>query len=133
MESDKNKFSNEKFNVFVRYIMRIAIDKRCVMYSELEDMIGLDKSQVIMYSKKLIDYCIYCRMPFLNSLILGSSTCEPIDGFSWYETHCKKSWGEVISECWASFHMSVDKSNYCEANWRDKNIANFLAESNNSL
>jgi hypothetical protein len=46
MSSGNLKFQSEKFKVFVRYLIQVAKDKRCVQYSELENVFGLSHSQI---------------------------------------------------------------------------------------
>jgi len=95
MANGNNTFQNEKFKVFVRYLIQVAKDKRCAPYNELENVFGLGHNQVGMYSGKLGDYCLSRNLPLLNSLIINVTDCVPSDGFDWYQKEYGKSWGEV--------------------------------------
>jgi len=87
-------------------MIQVAKDKRCVPYYELENIFGLSHKQVGFYAGKLGDFCLDKTWPALNGLIISSSDCVPSEGFNWYQKKFKKSWGEIISDCWKKFHVT---------------------------
>ena len=102
--------SEDKFKCFVRYVIQVAKDKRCVPYYELENVFGLAHNVVGWYAGRLGDYCNARSLPMLNCLIVSSTTCEPSEGFEWYLKHAGTSWGEMVSSCWKKFHVTSTKA-----------------------
>lgn len=49
MTVSRLNFQPEKFKVFVRYLIGVAKDKRCVPYNELENIFGFSHNQVGFY------------------------------------------------------------------------------------
>jgi hypothetical protein len=103
-------FQVEKFKVFVRYLIQVAKDKRCVPYHELENVFGLSHKQVGIYAGELGNYCSARKLPLLNGLIINTTDCVPSEGFDWYQKECSKTWGEVVCECWKKFHVTSSTS-----------------------
>ena len=99
-----------KFKAFVRYLIQVAKDKRCVTYQELENVFGLSHGLVGYYAGRLGDLCIDWKWPRLNGLIINQTDCVPSNGFDYYLKECGKSWGEVVCDCWKKFHIQIPKS-----------------------
>ena len=117
----------EKFKCFVRYMIQVAKQKRCVPYYELENAFGLNHKQAGAYSGKLGDYCLKNEIPLLNSLIISATECKPSHGFDWYEKQYGKSWGEMVSECWKYFHVtSTREKQVQDFSGLDEKIESFL-------
>ena len=128
MATNSGQFSDEKFKAFVRYMIQAAKQKRCVPYVELENVFGLSHDQVGRYAGTLGDYCNARKIPILNGLIISSTDCAPSEGFAWYQKTYKKSWGEIVSECWKYFHLTSSRAKQSEHfSGRDKDIESFLA------
>jgi len=98
--------SPDKFVCFVRYMIQVAEQKRCVPYYELENCFGLNHEYAGFYAGKLGDFCISMKWPMLNGLIISSTDSRPSNGFDWYEKKYKKSWGEIVTDCWKKFHVT---------------------------
>jgi hypothetical protein len=107
---NKYNFDEGKFKTFVRYLIQVAKEKRCVTYQELENVFGLSHKQVGYYAGKLGDLCIEWAWPRLNGLIINQTDCVPSKGFDYYRKECGKTWGEVVCECWKKFHTSIPKT-----------------------
>ena len=129
MATRSQAFSEDKFKCFVRYMIQAAKQKRCVTYVELENAFGLGHGQVGWYSGMLGDYCNSRKLPLLNGLIIISSTdCAPSQGFNWYQKQYKKSWGQIVTECWKEFHVTTSRAKQSEDfGGRDTDIAAFIA------
>lgn len=129
MSSSNYNFSAEKFKCFVRYLIQVAKQKRCVPYYELENVFGLSHKQVGYYSGMLGDYCIKRDIPPLNGLVISSTNCKPSEGYDWYEHQYGKSWGKVVSECWKYFHVTTSRQKQVEDfSDRDRDVESFLKE-----
>lgn len=129
MNDESYNFQPEKFKVFVRNLIQVAKEKRCVPYNELENVFGLSHKQVGYYAGKLGDYCISRKIPPLNGLIINATDCVPSQGFDWYQKKYKKSWGEVVSDCWREFHVTSSRGKQVQDfSQRDKDIDDFLNE-----
>ena len=123
-------FSEEKFKCFVRYMIQVAKQKRCVTYVELENAFGLGHGQLGWYAGKLGDYCNSTGLPLLNGLIISSTECGPSNGFDWYEAQYEKTWGEIVSECFKYFHVTSTRAKQSEGfSGRDGDVSKFLKES----
>lgn len=128
MKKKNRKLSPDKFKCFVRYIILVAKQKRCVTYSELENVFGLGHGQVGYYCGMLGDYCLERGIPPLNGLVISSKDCRPSEGYEWYQQKYGKSWGEVVSECWKLMHVSSSrKSQVQDFSDRDDDVERFLA------
>jgi hypothetical protein len=90
-------------------MIQAAEKKRCVAYVELENCFGLNHDYVGFYAGRLDEYCIENKFPALSGLIISSTLCQPSHGFDWYQEKYKKSWGEIISECWKRFHVTSSR------------------------
>ena len=127
MATKTQAFSEEKFKCFVRYMIQAAKQKRCVPYVELENTFGLGHGQVGWYAGTLGDYCKARDLPLLNGLIISSSECTPSNGFDWYQKQYKKTWGQIVSECWKVFHVTSTRAKQSEGfGGRDKDVGDFL-------
>lgn len=116
-----------KFKSFVRYLIQVAKEKRCVTYQELENVFGLSHGQLGYYAGKLGDLCIDWDWPRLNGLIINQTDCIPSKGFNFYLKEYGKSWGEVVCDCWRKFHVSIPISKAVkDFSGLDKDIDNFL-------
>ncbi len=119
--------SHDKFKCFVRYMIQVAKEKRCVPYVELENVFGLAHDYVGWYAGVLGDYCLDRKLPMLNGLIISSTDCVPSEGFAWYQSEYGKSWGEIVSECWRYFHVTSSRSKQSQDfSKKDTDIADFL-------
>jgi len=119
----------EKFKVFVRYLIQVAEEKRCVTYGELEKVFGLSHGGVGRYAGRLGDYCHARRLPLLNALIIGAANSQPSHGFDWYQEHDGKgrNWGEIVSHCWRRFHLGEpDHLAIRNFRQRDADVEEFL-------
>ena len=120
-------FQAEKFKCFVRYLINVAQDKRCVTYWELENIFGLSHKQVSYYAAQLGDFCIDQDLPLLNGLIISATDCVPSEGFDWYERKSKMKWAEIISACWKEFRITSTRSKQTQNfSKKDKEIEDFL-------
>ena len=120
-------FQIEKFKVFVRHLIHIAKDKRCVTYNELENIFGLSHAQVGYYSGALGDYCISREMPPLNALVISSTDCIPSHGFDWYQERYDASWGELVSQCFKYFHITISAQKKAQDfGGRDNDVVDWL-------
>jgi hypothetical protein len=120
-------FDEGKFKTFVRFLIQVAKEKRCVTYQELENVFGLSHRQVGYYAGKLGDLCIKWNWPRLNGLIINQTDCVPSNGFDYYLRECRKSWGEITCECWKKFHTSILKTKRVkDFTGLDRDIENFL-------
>lgn len=129
MKQRELNFQPEKFKVFVRYLIQVAKDKRCVPYNELENVFGLSHGQVGYYAGELGNYCFARRIPPLNGLIINSTSCVPSKGFDWYQKKYGKSWGEVVSRCWREFRVTSSRAKQVlDFGQRDIDIDSFLGE-----
>ena len=124
---DDRIFQPDKFKVFVRYMIEVAKHKRCVPYYELENVFGLSHAQVGIYAGTLGDYCFDRKIPPLNGLIISTTDCVPSDGFDWYMDKYKRTWGEIVSECWRHFHnVSTREMQVKDFAKRDADVDAFL-------
>jgi len=122
-------FSDEKFKCFVRYLIRVAKDKRCVTYKEIENIFGLSHKQAGIYAGLLGDYCLSKNLPLLNGLIINATNCIPSEGYDWYEEHAQMTWGEVIARCWKRFHVTQEHVKQSQDfSGRDIDVQRFLIE-----
>ncbi len=129
MNNESLNFQREKFKVFVRYLIQVAKEKRCVPYYELENLFGLSHEQVGYYAGKLGDYCISRKTKPLNGLIISTTECVPSHGFDWYQQQYNMSWGEVVRECWKEFHVTSSREKQVQDfSQRDTDIDQFLNE-----
>ena len=121
-------FDEGKFKTFVRFLIQVAKEKRCVTYQELENVFGLSHGQVGYYAGQLGDLCIEWGWPRLNGLIINQTDCIPSNGFNYYLKECgKENWGEIICECWKKFHISMSKiERVKDFSGLDKEIEDFL-------
>lgn len=131
MTLHRQKFSEDKFKCFVRYMIQVAKQKRCVPYVELENVFGLGHGQLGWYAGMLGDYCTSRKLPLLNGLIISSTDCAPSQGFDWYEQQYKKSWGEIVTECWKELHVTTSRAKQSEGfSKRDADVSAFFATTN---
>lgn len=129
---DHHDFKPEKFKVFVRYLIHVAKEKRCLTYGELENVFGLSHKQVGLYAGRLGEYCVEREIPPLNGLIVNATHCVPSDGFDWYQEEYGKSWGEIVCDCWKKFHVtSSRKKQVQDFSQRDADVDDFLTEYGN--
>lgn len=129
MSNGERNFQGEKFKVFVRYLLQVAKDKRCVPYNELENVFGLSHGQVGYYAGMLGDYCFARGIPPLNGLIISSTDCVPSRGFGWYQEQYDRTWGEIVSECWRHFHVTSSREKQVQDfSRRDADVDEFLNE-----
>ena len=127
MSEINNNFQEEKFKCFVRFMINIAKEKRCVTYKSIENIFGLNHKQAGYYAGMIGNYCIDRNLPLLNSLIINSTDCIPSYGFDWYQNEAGESWGEVISRCWREFHVTQDLTKQSQDfSGRDDDVADFL-------
>lgn len=127
MANGNTEVRPDKFKVFVRYMIQVAKDKRCVPYYELENVFGLNHKQVGYYAGKLGYYCLEREMPPLNGLIINSTDCVPSNGFDWYQEEYEYSWGEIVSHCWKYFHVtSTREKQVQDYSGRDNDVEEFL-------
>lgn len=118
---------SEKFKVFVRYLIQVAKQKRCVPYNELENVFGLSHSQVGLFAGKLGDYCIDRKIAKLNGLIISVTDCIPSSGYDWYQRKYGKHWGEIVTECWREFHVTSSRQKQVQNfSKRDLDVQRFL-------
>lgn len=122
--SEYANLDSGKFKCFVRYLIQVAKEKRCVTYRELENLFGLNHDLVGTYAGAIGDYCINRNLPPLNALIISSSDCKPSGGYSWYHEHWGKPWGEVVSACWKHFHTGAQS--FDDFAGRDNDVQAFL-------
>ncbi len=121
--------NEDKFKCFVRYLINVAKQKRCVTYHELENIFGLSHKQVGEYAGALGDFCIFTKYPPLNGLIISTTDCIPSHGFNWYQETYNKSWGEIIQDCWKRFHVkSTREKQVQDFTGLDNEIDKFLNE-----
>ena len=67
----------------------------------------------------------------LNGLIISSTDCVPSEGFDWYQQEYKRSWGEIVSECWKCFHVTSSRSKQSQDfSRRDSDVDDFLQTAN---
>ena len=129
MNDEGYNFQADKFKVFVRYLIQVAKEKRCVPCNELENVFGLSHKQAGLDAGRLGDYCISREIPPLNGLIVNAKDCVPSHGFDWYQRQYGKSWGEVVSDCWKEFHVTSSREKQVQDfSQRDKDIEYFLNE-----
>ena len=122
-------FSPDKFKCFVRYMISVAKDKRCVTYYELENSFGLSHKGVGYYAGRLGDYGFKRKFPLLNGLIISSTSCCPSEGFDWYQKKYGKSWGEIVTECWTYFHVTSSREKQVkDYAGLDDSVEEFLAD-----
>lgn len=127
MAQNDFNFQPERFKCFVRYLINVAKEKRCVTYKELENIFGLSHRQAGWYAGLLGDYCIQRNLPLLNGLIINATNCIPSEGYMWYEQQSGKSWGEVVAACWCEFHVTQDHAKQSQDfSGRDADIEEFL-------
>ncbi|MEY0337830.1 hypothetical protein AB7V82_14605 [Providencia stuartii] len=67
----------EVFNIFVRYMIQVAKNKRLVPYSELENVFGFSHNMVGVYSGELAKFCNAQEWPLLNTLIINLTDMTP--------------------------------------------------------
>ncbi len=129
MTSIGRNFQEGKFKCFVRYLVKVAKDKRCVNYYELENVFGLAHKQAGIYAGRLGDFCQYHQWPPLNGLIINTDECVPSDGFDWYQQQYGRSWGEIVSECWKRFHVPSSRPDQVQDFAQlDADIEEFLSQ-----
>ena len=125
---DQN-FQVEKFKVFVRHMIQVAKEKRCVTYNELENIFGLSHGQVGYYSGALGDYCISRNLPPLNALVISSTDCVPSYGFDWYQEHYNMTWGELVTNCFQTFHVTFSaQKKVQDFSGRDADVESWLED-----
>ncbi|MBE4467430.1 hypothetical protein HJ014_22665 [Vibrio parahaemolyticus] len=122
-----NEFNSEKFKCFVRFMINVAKEKRCVTYKEIENIFGLSHKQAGIYAGTLGNYCIKRELPLLNSLIINATDCVPSEGYEWYDAHAGMHWGEVVANCWCEFHVTQDLAKQSQDfSGRDADVEDFL-------
>lgn len=107
---DITKVDFGKFKAFVRYLVMVAEQKRCVPYYELENIFGLNHEYVGGYAGVLGDFCIDRGWPLLNGLIISSTECVPSEGFDQYMDGTGMNWGEHVQDCWKTFHVTSTRA-----------------------
>ncbi|AVW95383.1 hypothetical protein DA442_09560 [Vibrio parahaemolyticus] len=100
-----NEFNSEKFKCFVRFMINVAKEKRCVTYKEVENIFGLSHKQAGIYAGRLGDYCIDRELPLLNSLIINTTDCVPSEGYEWYDEHTGMHWERLLQIVGVSFML----------------------------
>ena len=129
MKKHDVKFSDDKFKSFVRYMIHVAEQKRCVPYYEIENIYGLSHEQVGYYSGILGLYCIEEGFPLLNGLIISSTECKPSEGFDDFQKSTKMDWGQVVQMCWKRFHVTSSRQKQTENySGLDGDIEEFLKD-----
>ena len=127
MSNGNTEIKPERFKVFVRYMIQVAKEKRCVPYNELENIFGLNHIQVGYYAGKLGSYCFDREIPPLNGLIISSTDCVPSKGFDWYQEQYETSWGEIVSQCWQYFHITSSREKQVQNfSGRDRDVEDYL-------
>jgi len=100
-------FDAAKFKALYRYVVRAAMDKRCVPYIELQDVFAISRAQIGYYAGQIGYYCLEDNEPLLNALIITVTTCAPSHGFDWFAEQRDKDWGALVQECWKRFHVAT--------------------------
>ena len=127
MTNNDSNFQPERFKCFVRFLINVAKDKRCVTYKELENIFGLSHQQVGIYAGTLGDYCVTRNLPLLNGLVINATDCIPSEGYEWYQQQSNMSWGEVIASCWKEFHVTQGHAKQSQDfSKRDVDVEDFL-------
>ena len=128
-----NNFMIDKFKVFVRFMIQVAKDKRCITYNEIENTFGLSHKQAGFYAGALGHYCLFKDYPALNSLIISSTDCVPSEGFDWYHEQYDISWGEMVSRCFQEFHVTqTPEKKAQDFSGKDADILNWINEDENA-
>lgn len=95
------KIDIKKSKILERYMIQAAKQKRCVTYSEIENILCISSEDIGAYAGNLGDNCLKKKLPLLNGLIISATKCCPSEGFDQYlEKSKKKNWGEVVTDCW---------------------------------
>ena len=106
----KDELDNERFKLFVRYMIVASEKKRLVEYSEITKVFGIPLEDIRDYAGFLGDYCETKKYPYLNSLIINTTDGMPgEDFFTWAEDN-KDNWGEYVAHCFSYFHLPIDNS-----------------------
>ncbi len=93
-----------KVKILCAYLVKAAIDKRCVPYIEAQSVLGVTRAQIGWYAGTIGDYCLERGLPLLNALLIQTQTCQPNeDGFGFYRDERGEDWGTLVSKCWTYF------------------------------
>ena len=124
----KNELSQEKFNIFVRFMIIVAEKKRFVEYNELNKVFGIPLEDLRDYAGFLGDYCRAEAIPYLNCLIINTTEGMPGDDFfTWAGDGDMKNWGEYVAECFAKFHIPISNTvRFQNTSGRNSSITQFL-------
>jgi hypothetical protein len=122
------KIDDGKFKAFVRYMVKVAEEKRCVPYYELENVFGLNHKYVGGYAGTLGDFCEDQEWPLLNALIISTTECVPSEGFDQYMEGTDMDWGEHVQDCWKTFHVTSTRAKQVKNFSRlDSRVTDFFA------
>jgi hypothetical protein len=103
-------FSSDVFSNILRYLIMAAQNKRFVPYNELENVFGLSHNMAGFYAGKVGDFCLDYEWPLLNALIISTTECRPSHGFDDYLVGVYNNWGDCISDCFKTFHLSTSRA-----------------------
>lgn len=127
---ESGAFKYGKFKVLYRYLVRAAMEKRCVPYIELQNVLGVSRQHIGFYAGQIGNYCLERELPLLNALIINTAECTPSDGFDDYAAERDMSWGELLSECWKRYHVaSARKAEAKNFSGLESDLDEFLSES----
>lgn len=99
--------NQDVFNVFVRYMIFVAKNKRFVAYDELENIFGFSHNMVGAYAGELARFCNDHGYPLLNTLIINKTDMKPsYDMHSFVEQAKLKTVEENMFACFKRFHVT---------------------------
>lgn len=99
------------FNIFFRFMINAAKNKRLVPYHELENIFGFSHNIVGMYAGNLGHFCYDNGYPLLNSIIVNASNPKPAHGYDeWVaDAELEIDWSEEMFKCFKRFHVPSDR------------------------
>ena len=97
---------DSKLAVLFRYLVTAAMDKRCVVYDDISNVLGISRQSRWRYLRRIAELCALLKLPLLNALVVSGVSCEPSYGFDEFK---QGEWGRMVSRCWKHYRNRSPK------------------------
>ncbi|WP_340614268.1 hypothetical protein [Xenorhabdus thailandensis] len=101
-------------NIFLRYMINAARNKKLVTYYELQCIFGFSRKTVGKYAGCLGHFCYENKYPLLNSLIVNIDNPKPSYGYDEWMSQAgvEVNWDDEAFNCFKYYHVTSTNAKY---------------------